>query len=124
MRQALAVLSVLTMLVGCSVFQPRPPQDYFVLFFVPGTTMLAPEAQQIVRQAAYNARMQKLAKIEIAVPPDTPGGVRLVEGRVTAIENILSVEGADAKLYALKPPTNEAANIPAAQNRAEIRLLR
>ena len=65
-----------------------------MLFFIPGTTQLSPEAQQIVRQAAGDARTER-AKIVIAIPPDTPGGVRLVEGRRTAVENILSAAGTD-----------------------------
>ena len=28
-------------LLGCSLFRSTPPQDFFVLFFVPGTTKLA-----------------------------------------------------------------------------------
>jgi hypothetical protein len=53
------------------------------LFFVPGTTQLDPDAQQIVKQAAYNARIQKLMRIEIASRPTRPVDVRLVEGRMT-----------------------------------------
>ena len=100
------------------------PRDSFILFFVPGTTQLDPDAQQIVKQAAFRARSQKLMRIEIAVPPDTPGGLKLVEGRMTAIQNILSVEGADPKLYVRGPAAEQAVVIPAAANRAEIRLVR
>src|SRR4029077_5519879 len=77
MARILTVCLLATSLLGCSLFRGRAPQDFFVLFFVPGTTQLSPEAQQIVRQAADDARTER-AKIVIAIPPDTPGGVRLV----------------------------------------------
>jgi hypothetical protein len=93
------------------------------LFFVPGTARLAPEAEQIVRQAAGIALASKVSKIEIAVPRDTPGGVPLVEGRITAIQNILSAAHVDQKLLAPAAPSDAAASLPGTANRAEIRLL-
>ncbi len=114
-------------LAGCSLFRGTPTQDFYVVFFVPGTvpgtTQLAPEAEQIVRQAAANARAARASKIEIAIPPDTPGGVRLVEGRLTAIENILSAAGSDSKLYAAAPLAAAGTGPAGAINRAEIRLV-
>ena len=94
-----------------------------MLFFVPGTTQLSPEAQQIVRQAADDARTER-AKIVIAIPPDTPGGVRLVEGRRTAVENILSAAGTDAKLYSTVPLAAAGTAPQGGIDRAEIRLIR
>jgi hypothetical protein len=120
----LFVLALTVGLLGCMAMREAPPRNSFVLFFVPGTTQLDPDAQQIVKQAAYNARIQKLMRIEIAVPPDTPGGMRLVEGRMTAIQNILSGEGTDPKLYVRGAVAEQAQPIPAAANRAEIRLIR
>ena len=124
--QSLLLLTLILTVVlsGCMTMRGGPTRDSFVLFFVPGTAQLDPEAQQIVRQAAYRARTQKPMRIEIAVPPDTPGGLRLVEGRMTAIQNILSVEGADPKLYARSAVAEQTVMIPAAANRAEIRLVR
>jgi len=110
-------------LLGCGLFRGRAPQDFFVLFFVPGTTRLSPEAQQIVRQAADDARTER-AKIVIAIPPDTPGGVRLVEGRRTAVENILSAAGTDAKLYSTVPLATAGTAPQGAIDRAEVRLVR
>lgn len=123
MTRILTVCLLAISLLGCSLFRGRAPQDFFVLFFVPGTTQLSPEAQQIVRQAADDARTER-AKIVIAIPPDTPGGVRLVEGRRTAVENILSAAGTDAKLYSTVPLTAAGIAPQGAIDRAEIRLLR
>ena len=101
-----------------------PTQDFFVLFFNPGTAQLSPEAQQIVMQAAANARAARASKIVIAIPPDTPGGMRLVEGRRTAVENILSATGTDPKLYAAVPLAAVAGTAAqGAIDRAEIRLV-
>ena len=111
-------------LLGCSLFRSTPPQDFFVLFFNPGTAQLAPEAQQIVRQAAANARAARSSKIVIAIPPDTPGGMRLVEGRRTAVENILSAAGTDPKLYSAIPLAAAGPAPQGAMDRAEIRLVR
>src|SRR5258707_12944691 len=111
-------------LLGCSLLRGMPAQDFFVLFFVPGTTQLAPEAQAIVRQAAANARAARVSKIVIAIPPDTPGGMPLVEGRRTAVENILSATGTDPKLYAAVPLATAAGTAAqGAIDRAEIRLV-
>jgi hypothetical protein len=111
-------------LLGCSLFRSTPPQDFFVLFFVPGTTKLAPEAEQIVRQAAASTRTTQVSKVVIAIPPDTPGGVRLVEGRQTAVENILSAAGTNPKLYSAVPLVAAGTAPQGAIDRAEIRLIR
>ena len=123
MTRILTICLLAISLLGCSQFRGRAPQDFFVLFFVPGTTQLSPEAQQIVRQAADDARTER-AKIVIAIPPDTPGGVRLVEGRRTAVENILSAAGTDAKLYSTVPLAAAGTAPQGAIDRAEIRLVR
>src|SRR6266852_6247005 len=123
MARILTVCLLAISLLGCSLFRGRAPQDFFVLFFVPGTTRLSPEAQQIVRQAADDARTER-AKIVIAIPPDTPGGVRLVEGRRTSVENILSAAGTDAKLYSTVPLAAAGTAPQGAIDRAEIRLVR
>jgi hypothetical protein len=124
MTRILAACLLALSLLGCSLFRSMPPQDFFVLFFNPGTTQLAPEAQQIVRQAAANARAARASKIIIAIPPDTPGGVRLVEGRRTAVENILSAAGTDPKLYSAVPLAAAGPAPQGAIDRAEIRLVR
>jgi len=115
---------MLVALAGCAALRGAPAQNFFVLFFVPGTSQLAPEAQQIVRQVAASAKAQKATKIQVSVPPDTPGGAQLVEGRFTAIENILSASGVDSKLYARAPLMTAGPDIAGAANRAEIRLVR
>ena len=124
----LTALAFAALLGGCSTTSPtiaqRPMPDFYVLFFVPGTSQLDPAAEQVVKQAAFTARTKKPARIEIAVPPDTPGGLKLVEGRMTAIQNILSGEGTDPKLYTRGAVAEQTQPIPAAANRAEIRLVR
>src|SRR5882762_7394297 len=120
MSRILAACLLALSLLGCSLFRSMPPQDFFVLFFNPGTTQLAPEAQQIVRQAAANARAARASKIVIAIPPDTPGGMRLVEGRRTAVENMLSAAGTDPKLYSAVPLAAAGVAPQGAIDRAEI----
>ncbi|HMI96834.1 MAG TPA: hypothetical protein VK479_10005 [Micropepsaceae bacterium] len=110
-------------LLGCSLFRGMPSQDFFVLFFVPGTIRLAPEAEQIVRQAAAGARAARVSKIIIAIPPDTPGGMPLVEGRRSAVENILSAAGTDPKLFSTVPLAAAGDAPRGAIDRAEIRLV-
>jgi len=123
-HRALLVLALLVSLSACSSLQRMPRQDFFVLFFVPDTIELAPEAQQIVRQAAANAKDGGFSKIDIAVPGDAPGNADLVEGRFTAIQNILSASGIDPKLFEHARLSDTATNLPGAANRAEIKLLR
>jgi hypothetical protein len=127
-RQGLIVLTILGLLTGCSTLQhetpPQPPkQNLFIVFFVPGTVRLAPEAQQIVQQAAWMALQGKVWKIEIAVPRDAPGGAQLIEGRITSIENILSAAHVDQKLLASADLSDAAVSLPGAADRGEIRLL-
>ena len=61
--------------------------------------------------------------IEIAVPPDAPGGASLFEARVAAIENVLSAEGAEPKRFARRPLSKAETAIPGAGGRAEIRIV-
>lgn len=72
--------------------------DSFVVLFVSGKTEIPPEARLIVGRAAENAKAKSPYAIEIAVSPDAPGGAHLFEPRVSAIQNILSTAGVDAKL--------------------------
>jgi hypothetical protein len=127
-RRAFIVVTLLSLLTGCmlvrpSTMPPPPKQTLFILFFVPGTSRLAPEAEQIVRQAAGIAQQSKVSKIEIAVPRDTPGGVPLVEARVTAIQNILSAAHVEQNFFAPTVLLDATPTVPAAADRAEVRLL-
>ena len=127
MRCGLIVLTLLGLLTGCSALNrptrgPSPAQNLFIVFFVPGTVNLTPDAQQIVRQAAGTALDRKATKIEIAIPRDAPGGVSLAEGRFTSIQNILSAARVDQKVLSKADVSDDAASLPGAANRAEIRL--
>jgi hypothetical protein len=127
-RRGLIVLTLLGLLAGCSTLhRPTraqfPAQNLFIVFFVPGTVRLDPDAQQIIRQAAGTALDRKVSKIEVAIPRDAPGGVSLVEGRFTSIQNILSAAHVDQKLLAQAHVSDAAASLPGAADRAEIRLL-
>ena len=106
---------------------PSAPQaavpDHYVVFFEPQTAQLAAEAQAIVRQAADAAQKRKPSKIEIAVPPRVAGGPDVVEGRYTAIQNIISATGADPALYSKVQLSSDGLNLPGASDRAEIRLI-
>ena len=97
-------------------------QDFFPVFFTANTAELSPDAQGIVRQAAANAKMLKASKIEVAVPPDAAGRT-LREGRFTAIQNVLSAAGVNPNLLARSMLSADAARLPGAADRAEIKLI-
>ena len=127
MRLAFVALTLLMALSGCqtiqSVFDFGPPGPaLFVVFFAPGSVELSPEAREIVEQAAADTRGTKYAMIEIALPPDAPGGAAVRERRFTAIQNALSAAMGDPRLNARAALSAATANIPGAADRAEIRL--
>lgn len=123
MRQSIVLVMILGLLAGCMSMPAPPKQSFFVVFFVPGTVRLAPEAEQIVRQVASIASMSKTAKIEVSVPADAPGGAALREGRFTSIQNILSASRINPMLFSRAPLAGAAAGVPGANDRAEIRLV-
>jgi len=104
--------------------QAALPPDHYVVFFSPRTAQLADDAQMIVRQAALAVRQRKPSKIEIAVPPAVPGGANVVEGRYTAIQNMISAAGGDPSVYARVVLSSDAQRLPGGNDRAEIRLLK
>jgi hypothetical protein len=130
MRKLLICLALIVT-AGCSTFRgpaPQPaqavlPPDHYVVFFQPRTSELAVEAQAIVRQAAMAAQQRKASKIEIAVPPAVPGGPNVVEGRYTAIQNIISASGANPGVYTRSVLSQNAAALPGGTDRAEITLV-
>jgi len=119
----MVVVTILGLLAGCMTMPAPPKQTVFAVFFVPGTIRLAPEAEQIVRQAAMIAATSKTSRIEVAVPLDTPGGMALREGRFTAIQNVLSASPANPMLFQRVPLSDAAANLPGGADRAEIHLV-
>ena len=123
MRHTVVLVTILSLLTGCMSMREPPKQSFFVLFFVPGTIRLAPEAEQIVRQAAAIAASSKTAKIEVAVPADVPGGTTLREGRFTSIQNALVASQINPMLFTRVPLTEAAARLPGGADRAEIRLV-
>jgi hypothetical protein len=121
---------VLIFAAGCSTFHGTPPAapqaalpDHYVVFFAPRTAQLASEAQAIVRRAAEAVQERKPSKIEIAVPPKVPGGPDVVEGRYTAIQNIIASTGADPNLYSRVVLLPDGINLPGGSDRAEIWLI-
>jgi hypothetical protein len=122
MQRLILASFLLFMVSACAVFGPTGP-DVYPVFFVPRTSDLTPEAQQIVRQAAANAQRRKLSKIEIAVPPPPAGGAQLAEGRYTAIQNIISATGIDTKLFSRAPLSMSATALAGGTDRAEIRFV-
>jgi hypothetical protein len=123
MKRLLVVSLLVIALPSCSALRGTSNHDFFVMFFPSGNVQLTPEARAIVAQAAVSAKAQKPSMIEIAVPPDAPGGASLFEARVTAIENVLSAEGADPKRFARRPLSKPETAIPGAGGRAEIRIV-
>ena len=124
MRKLLFCLALIAA-AGCSTVRapaPQPP-DRYVVFFQPRTSELAADAQAIVRQAAMAAQQRKASKIEIAVPPAVPGGPDVVEGRYTAIQNIISASGGASGAYSRAVLSQTAVSLPGGDDRAEIRLV-
>ena len=122
MSRIIAICVVLVLASACSTFRASGP-DRYVVFFSPRTAQLTPEAQQVVRQAAVAAQKRKASEVEIAVPPEAPSSSNLVEGRYTAIQNIFSATGIDAKHYARAVLSADATTVPGGNDRAEIRLV-
>jgi hypothetical protein len=122
-RRTVVVVTMLGLLAGCMSMPGPPKQSLFLVFFIPGTVRLAPDAEQIVRQAAMIAASSKTSKIEVAVPVDTPGGMTLREGRFTAIQNVLASSNINPMLFTRAPVSDAAAKLPGGADRAEIRLL-
>ena len=123
MRRLLVISFLVIALPSCSALRGTSDHDFFVRFFSSGNAQLSHEARGIVAQAAASAKAQKPSMIEIALPPDAPGGAPLFEARVTAIENVLSAEGADPKRFARRPLSKAETAIPGAGGRAEIRIV-
>jgi hypothetical protein len=123
MRRLIVISFLVIALSGCSRLRDTWNHDFFVMFFVSGNVQLSPDARRIVEQAAVSAKAQKPSMIEIAVPPDAPGGAPLFEARITAIEKVLSAEGADPKRFARRPLSRAETAIPGAGGRAEIRIV-
>ena len=123
MRHTIVVVTILGLLAGCMSMPAPPKQTVFAVFFIPGTIRLAPEAEQIVRQAAAVAATTKTSRIEVAVPLDTPGGMALREGRFTAIQNVLSASPVNPMLFQRVPLSDAAAKLPGGADRAEIHLV-
>jgi len=127
MRKLLICLALIGT-AGCTTLRgPAPqaalPPDHYVVFFQPKTSELAMDAQAIVRQAAMAAQQRKASKIEIAVPPAVPGGPNVVEGRYTAIQNIISASGVAPGAYARAVLSQDAIALAGGNDRAEIRLV-
>ena len=123
MKRLLVIPFLVITLSACSAVRGTSNHDFFVMFFPSGNVQLTPEARVIVAQAAVTAKSTKPSMIEIALPPDAPGGAPLFEARVTAIENVLSAEGADPKRFASRPLSKAETAIPGAGGRAEIRIV-
>ena len=96
-------------------------QDFFVMFFVPGSRDITPEARWIVEQAAASAKAQEASAIEIALSSGQ-SRVSLVQARTAAIEKVLSAEGSEIH-FLRRPLSKSEISIPGAEDRAEIRIV-
>jgi hypothetical protein len=96
-------------------------QDFFVMFFVPGSKDISPEARWIVEQAAASAKAQEASAIEIALSSGI-SQVSLVQARTAAIEKVLSAEGTEIH-FVRRPLSKSEISIPGAEDRAEIRIV-
>jgi hypothetical protein len=132
MPRLIMVSLIVILAAACSTFRgtPQPATqaasampDRYVVFFSPRTAELGGDAQQVVRLAAIAVQKRKPSRIEIAVPPEAPRSSDLVEGRYTAIQNIIAATGVDSKLYARAVLSADAMNLPGGNDRAEIRLI-
>ena len=122
-RLSVVLVTILGLLAGCMSMPQPPKQSLFVLFFVPGTVRLAPEAEQIVHQVAVIAASSKTSRIEVSVPTDAPGGMTLREGRFTSIQNALAASQINPMLFTRAPLTDAAARLAGGADRAELRLV-
>jgi len=97
--------------------------EFFVMFFVPGSSEISPEARWIVARAAASAKIEEASTIEVALSPDPSRRSGLFEARAAAIESVLSAEGATTLHFARRPLSKDEISIPGAASRAEIRIV-
>jgi hypothetical protein len=98
-------------------------QDFFVMFFVPGSKDISPEARWIVEQAAASAKVQEASTIEIALPSETSERASLFQARAAAIQDVLSANGAEPVHFVQRPLSKSENAIPGAEDHAEIRIV-
>jgi hypothetical protein len=98
-------------------------QSFFVMFFVPGSADITPEARWIVEQAAASAKAQEASTLEIAISPESSREVDLFKARAAAIENVLSAQVAEPIRFVPRQLSIAENSIPGADSRAEIRIV-
>jgi hypothetical protein len=98
-------------------------QNFFVMFFVPGSAVISPEARWIVERAAASAIGQEASAVEIAISSDTARRTDLFEARAAAIEGVLSADGAEQVRFVRRPLSESENRILGAEDRAEIRIV-
>jgi hypothetical protein len=131
MRRSVIMSSLIVALLGLSTgpdtslaaINSASHQSFFVMFFLPGSAEISPEARWIVEQAAASAKVHEASMFEIAISPDESSASDLFKARAAAIENVLSAEGAEPVHFVSRPLSEAENSIPCAGSRAEIRVV-
>lgn len=131
MRAFRTLSLLLGILAGCAT-EPMPAAEApepnkYIVFFPPRVTSLTPEAREIALQAAQHAKEMNPAYIQLAGyigdGPTARIDKDLTERRFAAVEEVLSAEGLDPKVF-LRVPLVDDTPLPAtALRRVEIYLI-
>jgi len=102
--RALACICSIVLLAGCSVFQPAPETDTFVLFFNPASATLTPEAKTEIDLAAAAIKQRHPAHVAIAAYRAPVRGdasnPKLADPRFDIVANALIADGVDTNILA------------------------
>ncbi|HEY1288723.1 MAG TPA: hypothetical protein VGF58_10400 [Burkholderiales bacterium] len=128
--RCLSLLLCAFVLVSCATAPESakaPEPNKYVVFFPPTVTSLTPEAREIVVRAATHAKEMNPAYVQLAGyigdGPTARTDKGLTERRYAAVEEALSAQGLDPKLY-LRVPLADEVPLPAtAVRRVEIYLI-
>ena len=126
----LSLLLCVVALASCATApeSPKAPEpNKYVVFFPPTVTSLTSEAREIVVKAAAHAKEINPAYVQLAGyigdGPTARTDKGLTERRYAAVEEVLSAQGVDPKLY-LRVPLADEVPLPAtAVRRVEIYLI-
>jgi outer membrane protein OmpA-like peptidoglycan-associated protein len=128
--QKISLLLCVVALAGCGMMAPEPnapePNKY-VVFFPPAATSLTPEAREIAVRAAKHAKEMNPAYVQLAGyignGPTARTDRGLTERRYAAVEEVLTAEGLDPKVFLRVPLVDETPLPATAVRRVEIYLV-
>jgi len=128
--QKLSLFLCILALAACETMKPAPKPEEpskYVVFFPPSATSLTPEGREIVAKAAAHAKEMNPAYVQLAGyigdGPTARTDKGLTERRYAAVEEAMTAQGLDPKLYLRVPLVDEIPLPATAVRRVEIYLI-